>query len=547
MESFIIKGGQPLSGTIRPAGNKNAALPIVAASLLADEPVVLRNVPHILDVETMLELVASTGATVERTGPNEVRIDPRGLRRASLDPVLCTRIRASVLLAAPLVARTGHCLLPPPGGDVIGRRRLDTHLLAFRSLGVHASFDRALELEVGRLRGASMFLDEASVTATENAVMAAVLAEGETTIGNAACEPHVQDLCRFLVGLGARISGIGSNLLRIEGVERLGGGEHTIGTDYIEVASFVGLAAVTGGELVVEGVIEDDLRPVEVGFSRLGLTWELDSGRLRVPRDQPLEVEDDLGQAIPKIDDGPWPAFPADLTSIAVAVATQARGTVPPTASRSSATSARSTGATSASTSACGPWGPTSSAPAEAGPGAGGMALGAGDCERLHDGLVAQPVNTASALAYLAVGAWLVGRGLLSGAAGRPSPSRPATVAFGVAVAAAGVGSIDYHGPGSPAARLLHDGGLYAVVGLVAWHEVARRVGRARLTPRGRVAYRAALVATAFGAACWWAGRTASPWCDPDSLLQGHAAWHLLGAAALAAWAMAALEETPPP
>jgi UDP-N-acetylglucosamine 1-carboxyvinyltransferase len=328
MESFVIKGGQPLSGTIRPAGNKNAALPIVAACLLADEPVVLQNVPHILDVETMLELVASTGASVERIGPNQVRIDPRGLRRASLDPALCTRIRASVLLAAPLVARTGHCLLPPPGGDVIGRRRLDTHLLAFRSLGVHASFDRALELEVGRLRGAPMFLDEASVTATENAVMAAVLAEGTTVIGNAACEPHVQDLCRFLVGLGARISGIGSNLLTIEGVERLGGGEHTIGTDYIEVASFIGLAAVTGGELAVEGVIEDDLRPVEVGFSRLGLTWELDGDRLRVPRDQSLEVTDDLGQAIPKIDDGPWPAFPADLTSIAVAVATQARGTV---------------------------------------------------------------------------------------------------------------------------------------------------------------------------------------------------------------------------
>ena len=328
MESFVIKGGQPLSGTIRPAGNKNAALPIVAASLLADEPVVLRNVPQILDVETMLELVASTGATVERTAPNQVRIDPRGLRRASLDPALCTRIRASVLLAAPLVARTGHCLLPPPGGDVIGRRRLDTHLLAFRSLGVHASFDRALELEAGRLRGASMFLDEASVTATENAIMAAVLAEGTTIIGNAACEPHVQDLCRFLVGLGARISGIGSNLLVIEGVERLGGGEHTIGTDYIEVASFAALAAVTGGELVVENVAEDDLRPIEVGFYRLGLTWELDGDRLRVPRDQSLEIEDDLGQAIPKIDDGPWPAFPADLTSIAVAVATQARGTI---------------------------------------------------------------------------------------------------------------------------------------------------------------------------------------------------------------------------
>ena len=328
MESFVIKGGQPLSGTIRPSGNKNAALPVVAASLLADEPVVIRNVPRILDVATMLELVASTGAAVERLGPNELRIDPRGLHRTGLDPALSARIRASVLLAAPLVARTGHCVLPPPGGDVIGRRRLDTHLLAFRSLGVRASFDRVLELEANRLRGGPMFLDEASVTATENAVMAAVLADGETVIGNAACEPHVQDLCRFLVGLGARIDGIGSNLLRIQGVERLSGGEHTIGPDYIEVASFVGLAAVTGGELVVEDVLVDDLRPVEVGFSRLGVTWALDGGRLRVPSDQRLQIQDDLGAAIPKIDDGPWPAFPADLTSIAVAVATQASGTV---------------------------------------------------------------------------------------------------------------------------------------------------------------------------------------------------------------------------
>ena len=328
MESFVIKGGQPLSGTIRPSGNKNAALPVVAASLLADEPVVIRNVPRILDVATMLELVASTGAAVERLGLNELRIDPRGLHRTGLDPALSARIRASVLLAAPLVARTGHCVLPPPGGDVIGRRRLDTHLLAFRSLGVRASVDRVLELEADRLRGGPMFLDEASVTATENAVMAAVLAEGETVIGNAACEPHVQDLCRFLVGLGARIDGIGSNLLRIQGVERLSGGEHTIGPDYIEVASFVGLAAVTGGELVVEDVLVDDLRPVEVGFSRLGVRWALDGGRLRVPSEQRLQVQDDLGAAIPKIDDGPWPAFPADLTSIAVAVATQASGTV---------------------------------------------------------------------------------------------------------------------------------------------------------------------------------------------------------------------------
>jgi UDP-N-acetylglucosamine 1-carboxyvinyltransferase len=330
MPSFVIKGGQPLSGSLRPAGNKNAALPIIAASLLADGPVTLHNVPRIRDVEAMLELVGSTGAEVRWGGGGEVRIDPRGVRRVSLDPALCTRIRASVLLAAPLVARTGHCVLPPPGGDVIGRRRLDTHLVAFRSLGVQASFDRVLELQTGPggLRGAPMFLDEASVTATENAVTAAVLARGETVIGNAASEPHVQDLCHFLVGLGARIDGIGSNLLRVHGVGRLGGGEHTIGADYIEVASFIGLAAITGGELVVEDVNPEDLLPMAVGFSRLGVHWELDGRRLRVPRDQDLAVQDDLGQAIPKIDDGPWPAFPADLTSIVVAVATQARGTV---------------------------------------------------------------------------------------------------------------------------------------------------------------------------------------------------------------------------
>ena len=329
MESFVIKGGQPLCGTIRPMGNKNAALPIIAASLLAGEPVLLQNVPHIRDVETMLELVASTGVEVTDAGANAVRIDPRNLRRTSLDPRLCSIIRGSVLLAAPLLARTGRCVLPAPGGDGIGRRRLDTHLLAFGALGVRASFERGdLELEVDRLRGAQMFLDEASVTATENTIIASVLAGGETVIGNAACEPHVQDLCRFLNTLGARISGVGSNRLSISGVERLSGGEYTIGPDHIEVGSFIGLAVVTGGELVVDGVIPDDLRPIEVGFSRLGVCWEFDGSSLRVPRDQELVVHDDLGAAIPKIDDGPWPAFPADLTSIALAIATQARGTV---------------------------------------------------------------------------------------------------------------------------------------------------------------------------------------------------------------------------
>jgi UDP-N-acetylglucosamine 1-carboxyvinyltransferase len=328
MESFVIKGGRPLNGTVRPAGNKNGALPIVAASLLADEPVLLRNVPRIRDVDAMLQLVAMTGARVTQPGPNDVRIDPRDVREVDLDPALVTRIRASVLLAAPLLARTGHCVLPPPGGDVIGRRRLDTHLLAFRSLGATFQVDRLLEIQADKLRGGPMFLDEASVTATENAVTAAVLAEGRTVIGNAACEPHVQDLCRFLVSLGARIDGIGSNRLVVDGVDRLGGGEYVIGPDHIEVASFVGLAAATHGDLVVEGVIEDDLRPVEVGFARLGITWEIAGDKLHVPADQELVVEDDLGSAIPKIDDGPWPAFPADLTSIALAVATQARGTV---------------------------------------------------------------------------------------------------------------------------------------------------------------------------------------------------------------------------
>jgi UDP-N-acetylglucosamine 1-carboxyvinyltransferase len=329
MESFVIKGGQPLSGVIRPAGNKNGALPIIAASLLADGPVLLRNVPHIRDVEALLQLVASTGAEVTEVEPNTMRIDPRNVHRTALDPSLCSKIRGSVLLAGPLLARTGHCVLPSPGGDGIGRRRLDTHLVAFDALGVRSNFERgALELDADRLRGAQMFLDEASVTATENTIAAASLAEGDTVIGNAACEPHVQDLCRFLNSLGAKISGVGSNLLSISGVDRLRGGEYTLGPDHVEVGSFIGLAVMTGGELLIEDVIPDDLRPIEVGFSRLGVTWELDGSTLKVPRDQELVVQDDLGAAIPKVDDGPWPAFPADLTSIALAIATQARGTV---------------------------------------------------------------------------------------------------------------------------------------------------------------------------------------------------------------------------
>jgi UDP-N-acetylglucosamine 1-carboxyvinyltransferase len=328
MQSFVIDGGHPLRGRVRAAGNKNAALPIVAACLLTDEPVTLTNVPSILDVETMLDLVADTGVDVERLGPGELRIHAADTPRHELDQELCRRIRASILLAGPLLARCGRAVIPPPGGDVIGRRRIDTHVHAFQKLGATVEIGRRYELEAVDLSGCSIFLDEASVTGTENAVMAAVLARGETVIANAASEPHVQDLCRFLVSLGARIEGIGTNVLQIEGVERLHGGEHRICPDHIEVASFVGLGAVTEGEIVIEDVVPEHLVAIWPGFERLGVSYELDGSTVRVDGRQELAILDDLGAQIPKIEDGPWPAFPADLTSIALAVASQAHGTV---------------------------------------------------------------------------------------------------------------------------------------------------------------------------------------------------------------------------
>jgi UDP-N-acetylglucosamine 1-carboxyvinyltransferase len=328
VESFVIDGGRPLAGTVRAAGNKNAALPIIAACLLSEEPVTLTNVPAILDVETMLELVASTGADVQRLGPGEVRIHAAGRLEAELDEELCSRIRASILLSGPLLARCGEAIVPPPGGDVIGRRRLDTHIHALAQLGVEIHVDRRYVMRTSGLTGARVFLDEASVTGTENAVMAAALAGGETVILNAASEPHVQDLCRFLVSVGADIEGIGSNVLRIRGVVGLRGGEWRMCPDHIEVASFIGLAAVTGGEIVVEDVVPDDLMAIEPGFDRLGVRWHVEGSNVRVPGGQELVIRDDLGAQIPKIEDGPWPAFPADLTSIALAVATQARGTI---------------------------------------------------------------------------------------------------------------------------------------------------------------------------------------------------------------------------
>jgi UDP-N-acetylglucosamine 1-carboxyvinyltransferase len=328
MESFVIQGGRPLSGRVRAAGNKNGALPILAASLLASDEVRLSNVPRIRDVETMVELLADLGADVEWTGPNDVRIDPRGVGKTDLDPVLSREIRASFLLAGPLLSRFGRVAVPPPGGDVIGRRRLDTHVHAFSSLGAEVEIDGVFAFSANGLKGTRMYLDEASVMGTENAIMASVLAEGETVLGHAACEPHIQDLCRFLVSLGARIEGIGSNVLHIQGVDELSGGEYRVGPDHIEVASFVGLAAAVGGEIVVEEVEPDDLISIVPAFRKLGIEMEVSDSSVRVHAGQDLRVEDDVGGQIPKIESGIWPAFPADLTSIAVTVATQAHGTI---------------------------------------------------------------------------------------------------------------------------------------------------------------------------------------------------------------------------
>jgi UDP-N-acetylglucosamine 1-carboxyvinyltransferase len=327
-DAFSIEGSRPLSGTIRVAGNKNGALPILAATLLTSEPVTLANVPRIRDVDTMLDLLSDLGADAGWTGQNEVRVHTANVSKSNPDPQLCARMRASFLLAGPLLARFGSATMPPPGGDVIGRRRLDPHVHAFAELGADIQGERVHEMRTDGLRGAHVFLDEASVMATENTVMAAVLTKGETVLGNAACEPHVQDLCRFLVSLGAHITGIESNVLRIEGVETLGGGSWSIGPDHIEVGSFIGMAAITGGDVTVEGADPKDLVSIRPAFERLGVRMEIGESSVHVPSRQQLVIRDDLGGMIPKIEDGPWPAFPSDLTSIAITVATQAFGTV---------------------------------------------------------------------------------------------------------------------------------------------------------------------------------------------------------------------------
>ncbi len=327
-DRLVIRGGRALSGTVVPSGNKNAALPILAACLLTDEEVVLENVPDILDVHVMLALLDDLGVSVRDEGPNALALRADRVRTTHLDPDLCRRLRASLLLAGPLLARCGEVELPLAGGDFIGRRRVDTHLLAFRALGAECEVNRSYALRHTGLRGTEIFLDEASVTATENALMAAVIATGRTVILNAASEPHVQDLARFLVELGGRIEGIGTNRLVIDGVERLRGGRFRIGPDHIEIASFIGLGAITGSDLTITDVRADDLRMINLTFARMGIRVEMQGDTLRVPPDQDLRVVSDEGDAIPKIDDGIWPAFPADLTSIATAVATQTHGTV---------------------------------------------------------------------------------------------------------------------------------------------------------------------------------------------------------------------------
>jgi UDP-N-acetylglucosamine 1-carboxyvinyltransferase len=329
-DRFVIDGGYPVGGTVTPSGNKNEALPLLAASLLVSGSVVIENVPRIRDVETLIELVRGLGVQVDWSGDHVVSVDASRLRDSRPDVALASEIRGSFLLAAPILARSGLAVLPRPGGDKIGRRRLDTHLLALRQLGARIALEDTqyhLELD-GRFRGAEVFLDEASVTATEAAVMAAAVAEGRTHILNAASEPHVQGLCHALNAMGARIAGIGGNVLEIDGVARLHPSRHRVAPDHVEIGSLVAVAAMTGGELRVQGVVPDHLRMIRIVFTRLGVETLLEGTTLRVPAPQKRAIVSDVEGAIPKVDDAPWPGFPADLTPLALVLATQSEGTV---------------------------------------------------------------------------------------------------------------------------------------------------------------------------------------------------------------------------
>jgi UDP-N-acetylglucosamine 1-carboxyvinyltransferase len=330
VEKFVIQGGAPLSGEILPAGNKNAALPILAACLLTEEELVIRNLPRIRDVESMLTLLEALGVRVDWLSEHELRLQADSIASQEVDEEAASRIRASFLAAGPLLARFGEARMPPPGGDTIGRRRLDAHLDAFRDLGAVVGGEVWIELSASAagLRATRIFMDEPSVMGTENALLAAALTEGPTTIANAASEPHVQDLARLLTKMGAQVDGIGSNVMTVHGRDKLGGADHHICADHIEIASFMALAAATGGELRIRDTVSEDLEGIRRHFRRLGLQTMIEDDVLLVPAEQKLTIRDDQGDAIPKIDDGPWPAFPADLTSIALALATQADGTI---------------------------------------------------------------------------------------------------------------------------------------------------------------------------------------------------------------------------
>ncbi|MDA0163700.1 UDP-N-acetylglucosamine 1-carboxyvinyltransferase [Solirubrobacter ginsenosidimutans] len=331
MEKFVIEGGVPLSGTVVPAGNKNAALPLLACALLTEERVTLHNVPRIRDTEALLDLLADLGVTIDRPEPNTVVLCAADVHKTEVDAALAERIRASFLVAGPLLARFGSAVMPPPGGDVIGRRRLDPHLDAFRALGATVEHGKEISMKApaGGLRPCDFFMDEPSVMGTENALMAAAATNGTTIIRNAACEPHVQDVARMLNKMGAAIEGIGSNVMSVHGVQTLGGCEYTVSPDHIEIASFMALAGVTGGELRISGCVAEDLRMIRMVFRRLGLdSWMEEDGTCLVRGGQELKVQRDAGDYQSKVEDGPWPAFPADLTSIAVALATQSEGSV---------------------------------------------------------------------------------------------------------------------------------------------------------------------------------------------------------------------------
>ena len=328
MYEYQVEGGFPIKGSITASGNKNAALPCIAATLLTREPVILRNIPDIEDTNVMLQILTSLGVGVEKVDEHAWKIDAAQISSSTIPAQMSKKIRASILFAGPLVARTGKAVMLPPGGDVIGRRRLDTHFLALEELGARISTEGHFEFTANKLVGTDLFLDEASVTATENAIMAAVLAEGRTDITNAASEPHVQDLCEMLNQMGARITGIGSNVLHIDGVKKLSGTDFTIGPDYMEIGSYIGLAACTGGSVEIHGIRPQEIRPLKIAFGKLGIQWNIEGTTLTVSSDQKLKVNADLGGMIPKIDDSPWPGFPPDLTSIMVVIATQVEGTV---------------------------------------------------------------------------------------------------------------------------------------------------------------------------------------------------------------------------